>query len=48
MKIKPTRYSGGIAVELGPNGLKHVSGNVVRHAPCPVLVVREEEREFMV
>jgi len=37
----------------GYTGLKHVflgstAERVVRHAPCPVLVVREEEREFIV
>lgn len=36
----------------GHTGLKHVilgstSENVVRHAPCPVLVVREQEHEFI-
>lgn len=36
----------------GHTGLKHfllgsVTENVVRHAPCPVLVVREREREFV-
>jgi len=36
----------------GRTGLKHVflgsvSENVVRHAPCPVLVVREHEHEFL-
>jgi nucleotide-binding universal stress UspA family protein len=36
----------------GHTGLKHfllgsVTENVVRHAPCPVLVVREREREFL-
>lgn len=37
----------------GYTGLKHVflgstTERVVRHAPCPVLVVRKEEREFIV
>lgn len=36
----------------GYTGLKHVymgsvAERVVRHAPCPVLVVREQEREFV-
>lgn len=36
----------------GYTGLKHVllgsvAENVVRHAPCPVLVVREKEHEFI-
>jgi universal stress protein A len=36
----------------GHTGLKHVllgsvAENVVRHAPCPVLVVRENEHEFV-
>ncbi len=36
----------------GHTGLKHVmlgstTENVVRHAPCPVLVVRENEHEFI-
>jgi universal stress protein A len=36
----------------GYTGLKHVflgstAERVVRHAPCPVLVVREDEREFI-
>jgi len=36
----------------GRTGLKHVllgsvAENVVRHAPCPVLVVREKEHEFV-
>ena len=36
----------------GHTGLKHillgsVSENVVRHAPCPVLTVREREHEFL-
>lgn len=36
----------------GRTGLKHVllgsvAENVVRHAPCPVLIVREHEREFV-
>ncbi len=36
----------------GHTGLKHVflgstAENVVRHAPCPVLTVREQEREFL-
>ena len=36
----------------GYSGLKHftvgsVAENVVRHAPCPVLIVREREREFL-
>jgi universal stress protein A len=36
----------------GHTGLKHVllgstAENVVRHAPCPVLVVREQEHEFI-
>ena len=36
----------------GNTGLKHfllgsVAENVVRHAPCPVLVVREHEHEFL-
>ena len=36
----------------GRTGLKHVllgsvTENVVRHAPCPVLVVREREHEFL-
>jgi nucleotide-binding universal stress UspA family protein len=36
----------------GRTGLKHVflgsvAENVLRHAPCPVLVVREHEREFV-
>jgi universal stress protein A len=36
----------------GRTGLKHVivgstAENVVRHAPCPVLVVREHEHEFI-
>lgn len=36
----------------GRTGLKHVflgsvAENVVRHAPCPVLVVREHEHEFL-
>ena len=37
----------------GYTGLKHVllgsvAEHVVRHAPCPVLVVREKEHEFLV
>ncbi len=37
----------------GHTGLKHVilgstAENVVRHAPCPVLTVREKEHEFIV
>jgi nucleotide-binding universal stress UspA family protein len=36
----------------GRTGLRHVlmgsvAENVVRYAPCPVLVVRELEREFL-
>jgi universal stress protein A len=36
----------------GRSGLKHAflgstAERVVRHAPCPVLVVREREREFV-
>jgi nucleotide-binding universal stress UspA family protein len=36
----------------GRTGLNHVfmgsvAENVVRHAPCPVLIVRENEREFV-
>lgn len=36
----------------GYSGLKHITmgstaERVVRHAPCPVLVVREKEREFI-
>lgn len=36
----------------GRTGLKHmllgsVAENIVRHAPCPVLVVREKEHEFV-
>ena len=36
----------------GRTGLKHLllgsmTENVVRRAPCPVLVVREREREFV-
>jgi nucleotide-binding universal stress UspA family protein len=36
----------------GRSGLKHVflgsvAENVVRHAPCPILVVREHEHEFI-
>jgi nucleotide-binding universal stress UspA family protein len=36
----------------GRTGLKHVllgsvAENIVRHAPCPVLVVREREHEFL-
>jgi universal stress protein A len=36
----------------GHTGLKHVlmgstAENVVRHAPCPVLTVREKEHEFL-
>jgi nucleotide-binding universal stress UspA family protein len=36
----------------GHTGLKHfllgsITENVIRHAPCPVLVVREGEREFI-
>ena len=36
----------------GHSGLKHVflgstAERVVRHAPCPILVVRENEREFV-
>jgi nucleotide-binding universal stress UspA family protein len=36
----------------GRTGLKHVvvgsvTEHVVRHAPCPVLVVRESEHEFL-
>jgi len=36
----------------GHTGLKHfmvgsVTENVVRHAPCPVLVVRDRERDFV-
>jgi nucleotide-binding universal stress UspA family protein len=36
----------------GYTGLKHVllgsvAEHVVRHAPCPVLVVREKEHEFL-
>ena len=36
----------------GRTGLKHVimgsvAEHVVRHAPCPVLVVREQERDFI-
>ena len=36
----------------GYSGLKHVllgstAERVVRHAPCPVLVVREHEHEFV-
>lgn len=36
----------------GNTGLKHfmlgsVTENVIRHAPCPVLVVRERERDFV-
>jgi Universal stress protein family len=36
----------------GHTGLKHVflgstAERVIRHAPCPVLVVREKEREFV-
>jgi nucleotide-binding universal stress UspA family protein len=36
----------------GRTGLKHVllgsvAEHVIRHAPCPVLVVREREHEFL-
>jgi universal stress protein A len=36
----------------GRTGLRHmllgsVAENVVRHAPCPVLIVREQERDFV-
>jgi nucleotide-binding universal stress UspA family protein len=36
----------------GHTGLKHVllgsvAEDVVQHAPCPVLVVREQEHEFV-
>ena len=48
MKAKPTKHPGEVVLE----GLKHVwlgsvAEHIVRRPPCPVLVVREREHEFV-
>jgi hypothetical protein len=42
MKIKPAAHQGEVILEVNKRD------EIVRYAPCPVLIVREVEREFVV
>ena len=57
-RVEITDFARGLPADLivisthGYTGIKHfllgsVAEHVIRHAPCPVLIVREREREFL-
>jgi len=46
LKAKPSKHPGEVLLELNPRD-EPLLEHVIRHAQCPVLVVREHEHEFL-